>query len=89
MVMNLYGRSKPGTSTSSPHRTGLGSAARRTPPSTGKKSSSKSESDAVDVSSSATLSSLNDKHRKKSSCSVISLLVVGKLIAQNVANSGM
>ena len=68
MVMNLYGRSKPGTSTSSPHRTGLGSAARRTPSSTGKKSSSKSESDAVDVSSSAPLPSLNDKHRKKSSC---------------------
>ena len=68
MVMNLYGRSKSGTSTSSPRRTGLGSAARGTPPSTGKKSSSKSESDAVDVSSSAPLPSLSDKHRNKSSC---------------------
>ena len=66
--MNLYGRSKQGTSTSSPHRTGLGPAARRTPPSTSKKSSSKSESDAVDVSSNAPLPSLSDKHRKKSSC---------------------
>ena len=66
--MGLYGKSKPSASTSSPHRTGHGSVARGTPPSTSKKSSSKSESDAVDVSSCAPLPALKDKHRKKDSC---------------------
>ncbi|KAL5252976.1 hypothetical protein ACHWQZ_G015667 [Mnemiopsis leidyi] len=70
MVMGLYGKNNRGrrasTSTNSPLRPGSGPGARKTP--TGKRSSSKSESDTVNVSSTAPLPGLSDKRREKGSC---------------------
>ncbi|KAL5261024.1 hypothetical protein ACHWQZ_G006918 [Mnemiopsis leidyi] len=68
--MGLYGKKNRGprasTSTNSPLKPGSGPGARKTP--TGKRSSRKSESDAVNVSSTAPMPGLSDKRREKGSC---------------------
>ena len=64
--MGLYGKNKATADPNSPFRTGSG--ARKTPTLTGRKPSSKSESDALNVSSSKPLPSLISKHRQKDNC---------------------
>ncbi|KAL5253024.1 hypothetical protein ACHWQZ_G015698 [Mnemiopsis leidyi] len=66
--MGLYGKNRPISDSNSPHRNKSVSNARKTPNSTGKKPSSKSESDVLNVSSQKPLPSLSNKHRNKANC---------------------